>query len=394
MQESLSHELVQTPLSPAAFAPQDRRAWLCQTLVGEGKNLPWGALSLGQWNALVQLASQEGVAPLFHVALRQAEVSMPARPGQALLQAYYTSAAQNALFLQELDRIMATLNAARLPALALKGAVLAQVLYPAVALRPMGDLDILVRWQDREATLAVAASLGYLPAEPEMRPGLDAETMHTVFLLGGPDRRVGLELHWSLLAARADARSAPDAWLWQGALPLDAQRDFLQPAPGPHLLYLAAHLGLRHPGQPRLIWLYDLHLLLTAHAAALNWPAIVRQAQGLGWEAVLGTMLRQVQAAFGSPVPAEVLAALPDGAVPAQRPESSRTRTAQTWAAIRLLDGRTQVRLLLALAFPSPAYMRWRYPHLAGWPHPLLYPYRWADIVRDVGKTLFTRSGR
>ncbi len=44
---------------------------------------------------------------------------------------------------------------------------------------------------------------------------------------------------------------------------------------------------------------------------------------------------------------------------------------------------------LLAIAIPSPAYVRWRYKPRPAWLWPLCYPYRWLDILREGLSTLW-----
>lgn len=52
------------------------------------------------------------------------------------------------------------------------------------------------------------------------------------------------------------------------------------------------------------------------------------------------------------------------------------------------------IALALGLAFPSPAYMRWRYKLAHGWQVPFAYPYRWLDVAGEVLKTVRRRPGR
>jgi hypothetical protein len=47
-----------------------------------------------------------------------------------------------------------------------------------------------------------------------------------------------------------------------------------------------------------------------------------------------------------------------------------------------------KVRLVLALLFPSPAYMRWRYRLKKSWALPVYYPFRWWGIAKDAAYTL------
>jgi hypothetical protein len=44
-------------------------------------------------------------------------------------------------------------------------------------------------------------------------------------------------------------------------------------------------------------------------------------------------------------------------------------------------------RLVTALAFPTPAYMRWRYQLKSSWLLPAWYLFRWGVILTDAVRT-------
>ena len=44
---------------------------------------------------------------------------------------------------------------------------------------------------------------------------------------------------------------------------------------------------------------------------------------------------------------------------------------------------------LLAIAIPTPAYVRWRYKAGLAWLWPRCYPYRWLDMLCDGLFTLW-----
>ena len=126
-----------------------------------------------------------------------------------------------------------------------------------MGLRRMSDLDLLVKPESLQAALRVLEGLGYR---------LQKITYHAV-LLGGPAGDLVVELHWTLPGGQA----LPD-WLWR-ELSHEGPRSGGENPLLAHLLYLCAHLAITHPDQPRLLWLYDLRLLLAA-ATELTWEDI------------------------------------------------------------------------------------------------------------------------
>ena len=77
---------------------------------------------------------------------------------------------RNDIYSRVLREVLDAFNAAGIDAVVLKGAALAHVLYPAVGLRPMSDIDLLVDPQLTRRAQALLAELGFFaPARPTVR---------------------------------------------------------------------------------------------------------------------------------------------------------------------------------------------------------------------------------
>jgi len=92
--------------------------------------------------------------------------SVPKKFRERWAEAYYAAAARSALLSREMDRLLAALHEADIPAILLKGAILAENLYPNPALRPMSDLDILVPHDRVLDAREVLERLGYRALHP------------------------------------------------------------------------------------------------------------------------------------------------------------------------------------------------------------------------------------
>ncbi|HEY1013904.1 MAG TPA: nucleotidyltransferase family protein, partial [Herpetosiphonaceae bacterium] len=165
--------------------------------------------------------------------------------------------------------------------------------------------------------------------------------------------------------------------------------------PGAHLLYLAAHLMLQHgEEQPRLIWCYDLHLLLERHGAALDWPELIERASAFRWAGALHAALLHARAAFGTPLPESALAALAAAISPAERRFLDRKRQAvrsqgmDQWLKLATLSWPARLRMILGLLLPSRAYLAWRYRLRPAWLWPAAYPFHWARMAAEGLATL------
>jgi hypothetical protein len=383
-------------------AEKPKHPYFCRWLAGghqPGEEEPFPADSHG----FVQLAEQEGVAPLlyWHYHHGRWPPEMPGQLRSDLVRAYYNTVAHNTLLLQELDKLLGLFSQADIPVMVLKGGALVDGMYDDVGLRPMHDLDLLIPENRIGQALALIQSIGYFPAEVEISPGIHWEAVHNTYWRGGPDGRAGLELHWNLIAGQADNRSVQADWFWQqlelvpGRSKLLAGRHLPQLHPTAHLLYLAAHLMLRHGGNnERLIWFYDVDRLV--RLGRVDWAVFEAQAHTLGWGALARYVLQGAAQRFGTPLPPGLLEALAgeekwqEFLLAHRKMVGNFSRLERTWASLRHFPWPLRLRMVLALFFPSPAYLRWRYRPNPVWVWPFYYLSRWIEILKELFAAVFS----
>jgi hypothetical protein len=348
------------------------------------------------WEAWRQAVEAEVLSPLLYRVLHGQGIIPPPLEGELRL-AYLRNARSNVLAFRELDDIVRCLAAAGIPAILLKGAALAETVYGNIAVRPMADLDLLVRREQMPGALRALGEAGYVAAEPEARAGLALEFENELVLRKPGPAEVPLELHWSLLDSPHHQRLIPADWLWQTARSSlfagegaggEAARIL---GPEAQLLHLCAHLVLHHLGQG-LLWRHDIAEVIAFYRDAVDWEELLARAAAFDLVLPLQTVLPQVAEGWSAPVPAAVLARLrtlqPSAAemnafrllTAAQRPVAQRM-----WTDLSGMAGwRARLGYAASVLFPSPAYMRHRYTI----PHPTLlpfyYPYRWWLGLRSL----------
>ncbi len=377
--------------------PQQLQRELAALLTGQVAAPVVQGYSVDYWHALVQQAHQDGVAPPLAHSLRQvgSAAQIPPALWQQLHGSYLATQVENMLRYRALVALLAGLPAtadAPLPIILLKGADLALTVYADPGLRRMSDLDLLVPPTARRDLLRVCQQAGL--QRVEMQPGLEQITGQVQ--LGGGSYLLAMDLHWQLIGGEADRRSPPLDWFLAQTAPLRlpaSDLTVLHLSPTANLLYLAAHLMLRHGGEMlHLRWIYDLHLLISDDPAAIDWRMLYRQAVAYGWAGSLHAALAVAADLFGTALPAGYLAGL--AVVSAgerslhQLQQLPQTQTTRAWHTLLGLTWRGRLRLLGALLLPSQEYLRWRYAlDLPANLHWLYYPYRWLDVLRDVAHT-------
>ena len=291
---------------PAGLAADPDRATLARWLLGRWDAATDGTLDEAALDRLLDLAWGEGVQVQACATL--AAVDGLAAQRRQDCQDWVRGQAAAALGLQaRLRAVLQCLHQAGIPALVLKGAALAQWLYPAPYLRESSDVDLLFANRDDALRAATALEgLGYARPHPPER------FRHELACRGSGDL-LDLDLHWALSDWPVLDRLPDFDTLFAASIPLPGLGTGARGLDAPHALLhacvhrasnLAADLG------DRLKWLYDLHLLAAVLDRDAGWPtflAACEQAQACG---IAAEGLAAATDLFGTPVPPAVSAAL------------------------------------------------------------------------------------
>jgi hypothetical protein len=184
--------------------------------------------------------------------------------------------------------------------------VLAEMLYGSLALRPLGDLDVLVRPADLPAARAALGALGFFQAAEPGYENAHHPYHDPPYYLKTEGGTICLELHWGLWANHF-FQLETDA-LWRRAVPAHihgAEVSILSPEDT--LLHLAIH---RSRSALRLRFVCDVAELLRCHRAALDWEYLLSQVQAAGARTTMFYTLALANELLDAPVPDGVLARL------------------------------------------------------------------------------------
>lgn len=366
---------------------------LCAVIRGQAEKADWSTFAERDWLALGVLAEQHGVAPLLHWHMEQAgwpELA-PIELRRRMASTYYQGVAGSTLILGELRSLLSALQQAGVEVMVLKGAHLAWTLYPEASLRPMSDIDLLVRPEHLPAAESVLTECGYHPTQISVSERLDRQQGYHLHLSREGGKFPAVELHWELLAGKADQRRADAGWFWEHSevfsLPGGIQARGLDPTA--NLLYLSAHLFLKHQGKSdRLLWLYDIALLMNRRVWDIDWPAVWKQAEALHWGGAVSIATDQAQHELGAILPLGAMGEL----VAEPRPVREFRNMSQAERSVAnlqklSLDGR--LRAAWAALFPSREHMLRRYQPKPAWLWPLCYPLKWAGMAKQAAVLLF-----
>lgn len=291
----------------------------------------------------------------------------------------------NVSLLRTTVQIVQLLAAHGITAVPYKGVVLGWLLYGQVGMRHAGDVDILLRPEDVLAArriLTTESDLREAPITAEMSPATLALYLREFNTVSLEDRAadVLVELQWMLTRPYLNVPPASEQLLAELRPVQIGDTTLMQPPIETILLMLSVHAA-KH-GWSRLVWLVDVHELLTRYPD-LDWERVWQTAHAWRGERLLAATLALVAHLFARPLPP---AAQRHAALPAVRRTVARivpTLYAATlvdmpdkWPALQILwplrsGWRDRLRLLRRLfdikepdiAFVQlPTALHWLYP--------------------------------
>lgn len=150
------------------------------------------------WEELMAAASWHAVMPLLYRCLRDDPDSkrVPQAVMQQLKKAYDDIAVRNMYIYASLSRVLPRFKEQDIKCLVLKGALLADVVYGDIALRPMQDIDLLFNKTDLPSAISIFSELGYL-FEGGKSPQFYLDN-HNHITYTHPDMDIPVELHWHI----------------------------------------------------------------------------------------------------------------------------------------------------------------------------------------------------
>ena len=266
-----------------------------------------GASAVDAWRRLRARRDPEQVhvvawelRPLLYVNLRRLGVRDPVV--DAFKAAYRATWVRNEKSVRHLAGVLASLRDAGVETLLLKGGALALQYYGDLGLRPMGDLDVLVRPACAGEGIAALERLGW-----SCRYSLTASFLSVKHAAPFEDADgCNCDLHWRVFEEYCPPEA--DAEFWAAAVePASPTVPARTLSPADQLLHVCVH-GTKWAEPPGLRWIADaVHVL---RAGGIDWERFARQAVARRFTLQARDALAYLRARLDAPVPAAVLTRL------------------------------------------------------------------------------------
>jgi hypothetical protein len=301
---SRRNDRASSPRTPEARWPGAEQRLLLEAALWPGER---GITAFRAWRSLIDPEQQFGwsivrLLPLVYDNLRRQGLQDPL---MARLKGVYRRAwCENNRLFHAVAPVIDRLAANGGEVLLLKGAPLVRCYYRNLALRPMADLDVVVRESRLAEAMAILRASGY---RSRVAMTSDLQRFSHALQFVHP-KGAQIDLHWHVLF-EAPSEGADRAF-WAAT----EAGEFLgipvrQPDPTSLLLQVIIH-GVRANEEPPIRWIPDALTILRTPGTALDWQRLVDLALSHKLTHRLGLGLRYLAESFEVTIPAAVLPAL------------------------------------------------------------------------------------
>ena len=324
-------------------------------------------------------AQKHGLLPLIYQGLHLSNLlgSVPIQIANPLKHAYHRTLSHNLRNLNALDLLRNNLPA-DIPLLTIKGPTLLEHIYHNPALRPMTDIDILVKPEHLNMLKECLQAQNYL--SPDQYPDIYIKDNVIFDIHTDP-------FHANRIQQRLQAVPIQIERLWQDAIPLNKthQNLFMFGLPD-QILTLSIH-ALKH-GYERHIWLFDILYSLKACFQNNTWSHVEEHCKKHNATRILSLTLHAIQIHLAQHLPEPLLKlqkSFPIGPIRRKilctSPHSGNFQLLEPLVLSQQFPKRVdQLRFLIAFAFPKPETLT-QISGLSGRFYWLSYPYRIVQLL-------------
>lgn len=260
-----------------------------------------------RWNVLTDLAERHAVQPALAQTLLNIGDVIPEEQKRALTSIFQTNLHKSLLLSRELIRIVDHLSGMGLDVIPHKGIALAETIYGDIALRQVGDIDLLIRGADLQKVREALRELGYTPhftfSSAEEQAYLKSGYEYSFDGAGAPNL---LEIQWAIQPSFYSVDFDMDA-AFRRAVAVPVAGHSMKTLCAEDLFIILAVHAAKHAWE-RLIWLCDLARVMGS--PTLNWRAIGSQAKELGIARILRVTLLLANQMLGASIPPPANAAI------------------------------------------------------------------------------------
>jgi hypothetical protein len=238
------------------------------------------------WDLFVRKAKENGISAIVYSKLNEFKkdrTHIPSFVFKKLKKVYYLNATQNSLIFEELGKVLKIFSNAALQVIVLKGAVLAEKIYGNLALRPMMDVDLLVKKEDLFCLDGQMKILGYRPSDISVEDiDFSSGYLTTLDYRSLSPNSPSFHVHWhfvnSTIPNESYIKNIKIEDIWRDAEKTKiADVETLVMAPHHLLIHLSEHaLRVTH-SLSKLSFFCDIDEVVNSYQERLDWERLIKE---------------------------------------------------------------------------------------------------------------------
>ena len=274
---------------------------ICKNIVYNNSNKEIKSLienSAIDWQLLRRLLEYHEVSPFVYLALRGYEKKLPPEIFRYLYCCYYYAISDNMDKTSEYQALRSAFEVKGVEILPIKGMALLDDIYSELFIRPMTDIDILVKKEDIARASEIFHNLGYRKKLYGLKESYWLESQcHLAFF---KDRSL-VEMHWGLDFERHGRQILPE--VWRKVRGIEADRGVVKLL-SPEDTFFSLALHKRRFGKILSIKnVLDSRLLLNKYKDGFDWNYVLKKAAEYGLMSSVFFMLSQIDLLFDVEAP-------------------------------------------------------------------------------------------
>jgi predicted nucleotidyltransferase len=185
---------------------------------------------------------------------------------------------QNLRFYGELKTVLRSFENLGIEVIILKGAALAEIVWKNVALRQMGDIDLLVREHDLERVDEMFSELGYISYEGYKSKDWYRRNHHHLAPYNNPEKGVVIEIHYNIVRpSKLFGIDTHMVWERAQAIRIEGVETKIL-SPEDLIIHLCLHLSYCDLFIGKIRDIIDLSQAIRYYNGGINWDWIIKEA--------------------------------------------------------------------------------------------------------------------
>lgn len=323
------------------------------------------SLAISDWESIIQKASDHNIAPTLYYCLGKNGLNdyVPKEFLLKLRKIYLASLAKNMRIYKQLSKLILKLKNENINVIVLKGAALAELIYETIALRPMVDVDLIVKGEDLKRLNQILLRWEWINEEYFNKIGSHEKYSKHINYTNG---KISIEVHPKLYEI-----PHLDPWINTVNTKIASVDTFILGTED-FMMHLCLHLDdhYRTGLVFNLIWYLDIAKFIEQHKDEINWDYVIKTSKKNNVERSMHRVLKAINENFDGYITQEILSQFKNDQIELHVTDAlnSISNPIRDFNSLlseafgpRILPMSNRIYIALSNIFPCKAYMIRRY---------------------------------